>query len=150
MDVVGTRRDAKILMFIYWIDMRYAAIFLFLTPFACAEDDKPDSTVDQLDTATEPDCITSVFYLDNDSDGFGDLNNWVEACAQPEGTVLDISDCDDTDATINPDGVEVCNDKDDDCNLTDDGVGNAWYADSDGDGFGNANSRQRPFSESGH
>ena len=30
---------------------------------------------------------------------------------------MDTSDCDDTDDTINPDGVEVsCNDKDDDCN----------------------------------
>ena len=27
--------------------------------------------------------------------------------------------------------------------LTDDGVGEIWYADGDGDGFGNANSRQQ-------
>ena len=117
---------------------------LFLLTLACAEDNKPDSTVDSVDTATEPDCDTSIFYFDNDSDGYGNLNDWTEACEQPEGTVLDTSDCDDTDATINPDGVEVCNDKDDDCNgLLDDGVGDTWYADSDGDGFGNANSRQQ-------
>ena len=122
--------------------MRYIPIFLFLTPFACAED-KPEPRVDQVDTTTEPDCTTSTFYLDNDSDGYGNLNDWVEACDQPEDRI-DTSDCDDTDATINPEGVEVCNDKDDDCNgLADDGVGSTWYADSDGDGFGNANSRQR-------
>ena len=46
-------------------------------------------------------------------------------------------DCDDNDASVNPDSVEVCNDLDDDCNgVVDDAAGDLWYADADGDGHG--------------
>ena len=37
------------------------------------------------------------------------------ACDQPEGYVDNAEDCDDTDEEMNPDGVEVCNELDDDC-----------------------------------
>lgn len=46
-------------------------------------------------------------------------------------------DCDDGNANINPDATEVCDGMDNDCNgLVDDGVGFVWYADRDGDGYG--------------
>ncbi|MCB9760229.1 MAG: hypothetical protein H6739_10375 [Alphaproteobacteria bacterium] len=46
-------------------------------------------------------------------------------------------DCDDGDADVFPGAVEVCNGEDDDCDGTpDNAVGGTWYADADGDGFG--------------
>lgn len=109
---------------------------------ACGEE-KPEPTEIPSDTA-ETDCPTTLFYADRDGDGYGDVNEWVEACEQPEGTVPDSTDCDDTDALVHPDASETCNDEDDDCNgLIDDGVGDMWYADTDEDGYGNPNARQQ-------
>ena len=46
-------------------------------------------------------------------------------------------DCDDDDAAVNPDAVEVCNGIDDDCDhFADDGTTQRFYEDRDGDGFG--------------
>ena len=48
-------------------------------------------------------------------------------------------DCDDTDAAVHPDAAERCNGRDDDCDgvADEDGVdGGPWYADADGDGYG--------------
>ena len=59
-------------------------------------------------------------------------------CSQTNGYVSDNTDCDDADATINPNSSEVCNDIDDNCNLlVDEGVPvQLWYYDLDGDGYG--------------
>ncbi|MFA6132148.1 MAG: putative metal-binding motif-containing protein, partial [Patescibacteria group bacterium] len=58
----------------------------------------------------------TLWYLDEDADGFGTEHVWVWACDHPSGYVLDNDDCDDSDATVNPDAEEVCgNDFDDDC-----------------------------------
>ncbi len=73
--------------------------------------------------------------VDIDQDGYG---NGSEACANAG------LDCDDGDATINPGAQERCNGVDDDCDgLTDpgDALGAlAWWADADGDGFGDPDS----------
>ena len=61
------------------------------------------------------------------------------ACTQPSGTVDSSNDCDDSDALVNPAGTELCNGVDDDCNgeIDDNPVDTStWYADSDGDGYG--------------
>ena len=63
--------------------------------------------------------------LDEDGDGFTLLTN----------------DCDDTDPNVHPDAVEVCyNGIDDNCNGVEDEEGatsgRVWYADLDGDGYG--------------
>jgi len=59
--------------------------------------------------------VAKTWYIDNDNDGFGNALNSVPAVIKPEGYVLDKTDCDDDDFLINPNGSEVCNGKDDDC-----------------------------------
>jgi hypothetical protein len=55
--------------------------------------------------------------------------------------VADDSDCDDAAKAVHPGATELCNGVDDDCDagVDDDAVDRStWYADSDGDGYGNA------------
>ena len=82
------------------------------------------------------------YYLDSDNDGFGTPLNTVNACAQPSGMVIDMTDCNDNDANINPSELESCNSFDDDCNgQIDDGLTFIdYYADTDGDGYGDPTS----------
>lgn len=60
----------------------------------------------------------SVFYADQDEDGFGDPHNYISICAlfPPPGYVDNHLDCNDTDPMINPDATEIpCNLIDDNC-----------------------------------
>ncbi|MBC8045966.1 MAG: T9SS type A sorting domain-containing protein [Fimbriimonadaceae bacterium] len=61
-------------------------------------------------------CIPNTFYADVDEDGYGDPLSNTLVCEAPEGYVINILDCDDTNHLINPEGFESCNDIDDDCN----------------------------------
>ena len=93
-------------------------------------------------TATVVTVVPNVnYYADADGDGFGDAATLVSTCIQPQGYVTDNTDCDDTRADINPAATEVCNHIDDDCSGTiDDGlVFDTYYADADGDTYGDAN-----------
>ncbi|MCB9762864.1 MAG: hypothetical protein H6739_23890 [Alphaproteobacteria bacterium] len=102
-------------------------------------DDDCDGTTDPDSAADAPD-----WYADDDGDGYGDASDVTAACAQPSGTVSDSSDCDDDDGAVHPGATEVCNSVDDDCDgLTDDDDGgldaataSTWYADDDGDSYG--------------
>ncbi len=48
-------------------------------------------------------------------------------------------DCDDSDASVNPDATEVCDGIDNDCDgQTDEELARTWYLDEDGDGYGGA------------
>ncbi|MBM4391011.1 MAG: putative metal-binding motif-containing protein [Deltaproteobacteria bacterium] len=100
-------------------------------------DDDCDGTADEDDAS---DALT--WYADADADGFGNAGSSVKACARPGGYVSDSDDCDDTSADVSPGEIEVCNNIDDDCDGTvdeDDAAdASTWYADSDGDGYGNA------------
>ena len=129
----------------------------------------------------------SIWYADQDEDGWGDENDSVVVCFAPDGYVgasgdcndedaaynpgapeddctdpndynCDGStgyadadedghpaceDCDDSDADVNPDATEVCNEGvDDDCDgAADDSTAVdalTWYEDLDGDGYGDA------------
>jgi hypothetical protein len=63
--------------------------------------------------------IQNTYYADFDGDSFGDPNSSVQACSQPTGYVANNSDCNDANASINPNTI--------------------WYSDIDGDGYGNLN-----------
>ncbi|MBU2938773.1 putative metal-binding motif-containing protein [Lacinutrix sp. C3R15] len=87
-------------------------------------------------TGTDPD--GQSWYLDNDGDGYGTIEdiNW-HAPPQPAGYADNSNDCDDTDATIHPEATEVPdNDIDENCNGL---FGITFYKDVDGDGFGDFN-----------
>ncbi len=85
--------------------------------------------------------FSPMYYADSDGDGFGDMNSSMSACTAPSGYVTDDTDCDDSNANVYPGAVEICNGIDDDCDgQIDEGAGgNTYYADSDGDGFGDMN-----------
>ncbi len=86
---------------------------------------------------------------DSDGDGFGSsaAEDAVRACISPEGFLEDASDCDDADADISPDAEEVCDAVDNNCDgQVDEGLsdGSTWYADGDGDGFGDPDAAISP------
>jgi hypothetical protein len=81
----------------------------------------------------------SSWFVDGDGDGFGDDASEVVACEAPPGTLSTGGDCLDSDPTVFPGATEICNGVDDDCDgLVDDDAtgGDPWFADDDGDGFG--------------
>jgi hypothetical protein len=82
--------------------------------------------------------VFQVFFRDADGDGFGDLNDAIEACEPPEGYVDNSTDCRDDDRTIFPTADEICNGIDDDCDLAvdEDTALVRFYRDADGDGAG--------------
>jgi Putative metal-binding motif len=54
---------------------------------------------------------------DLDGDGFGgSAEPFSTPCVPPPGYVASISDCDDSDPSVNPGALEVCNGRDDNCN----------------------------------
>jgi len=95
--------------------------------------------VDDNCDGTPDDGVTSTYYVDADADSFGDAAQTVEACSTPSGYAADATDCNDADAAVNPGADEICDGVDNDCNSEiDEGVTSTYYADADGDSFGNA------------
>ena len=81
----------------------------------------------------------STWYADADGDVYGGDQFTVAACDAPDGYVSNTDDCDDLAPASHPGASEICDDADNDCDGTvDEGVGHTWYADSDGDGYGDA------------
>lgn len=82
-------------------------------------------------------CMPTEFYADNDNDGFGDVNDVQMACFSLVGYVQNDLDCDDNNANIFPNAVEICDNQDNNCDgLVDEGVQQVFYIDNDNDGFG--------------
>ena len=114
--------------------------------------------------------FATTWYVDSDSDGFGDPNTSQSACSQPAGYVANSTDncdgdaaktdpgtcgCGNVDVDIDSDGV--CDTSDNctnasACNYSDAGNGactfaTTWYADSDSDGYGDPNTSQSACSQ---
>lgn len=85
--------------------------------------------------------VLQTFYLDSDHDGFGQAASTTRACSAPAGYATSSTDCNDSDASINPAATEICDALDNDCDAAiDEGVLQTFYLDSDHDGFGQASS----------
>ncbi|HNH46125.1 MAG TPA: putative metal-binding motif-containing protein, partial [Myxococcota bacterium] len=88
----------------------------------------------------------ATWYVDSDGDGFGSTAETQGACSAPEGYVGNADDCDDANKLVNPDGIEICDEADNNCNgLVDDedpalSEAPTWYEDQDGDGSGDEGS----------
>ncbi len=103
------------------------------------KDDNCDGVSDESE-ATDAD----LWYADADDDGYGLDAFTTVACEQPESYAASAGDCYDDGtafgATINPDGQEICDEFDNDCDgSTDESDAEDavfWYADGDGDGYG--------------
>ena len=82
-----------------------------------------------------------TYFRDQDADGYGNQSISTTSCNQPFGYVANDLDCNDNDPNINPDSDERCDNVDNNCNgIIDDGVQTiTYFADSDGDGFGDNN-----------
>lgn len=97
---------------------------------------------DDCDDSSADITVAGAFFNDNDNDGFGNPEAPIEACDAPFGFVEDNTDCNDDHPMINPEGVEICDGMDNDCDaLTDDADDSVEgqltvFTDADGDGFG--------------
>ncbi len=95
----------------------------------------------------------SDLYADGDGDGYG-AGEAVSSCQAMDGYVTTAGDCDDSNPVVNPEAFEQCNGIDDNCNgqVDDNPVDpSTFYADSDGDGFGDpARPKQACSQPSGH
>jgi hypothetical protein len=86
---------------------------------------------DDCDGEIDTDAVeVTTWYADVDGDGYGDPDAGVSTCDQPTDYVADAQDCDDTDATVNPE--------------TD------WYEDADGDGYGSSTKLRQCEQPTGH
>lgn len=59
--------------------------------------------------------VKTIWYRDSDGDGFGDALNTQESCSAPAGYVASGTDCDDTEITIYPGALEICDGQDNNC-----------------------------------
>ncbi len=107
----------------------------------CDPDDVDEDCDGLSDDADTGPSAPSTWYADADGDGHGDPDSPQQACDRPDGFVSSTTDCHDGNFLIHPDMAETCNGLDDNCDgLIDEEALDAlpWYADVDGDGFGDS------------
>jgi len=100
-----------------------------------------DGLLDSLDCDDGDPRVTqpATWYADADGDGYGDQQATATACQRPEGYVDNADDCDEASADIHPGASELCDGIDNDCDghIDEEAVDpSTWYADVDGDGYG--------------
>ena len=96
-------------------------------------DNDCDGEIDELGE------VNRLWYQDADNDGYGDATLFTTACTQPTGYVENDLDCDDEDGLQHPDGIEICNQEDDNCDgvIDTDAVDPiTYFQDLDNDGYG--------------
>ncbi len=135
--------------------------FVYAGADEVCDPDRTDEDCDGLADDIDPDTLLvpadaswgtpmALFYPDGDGDGHGDENvPGAYYCHDPSGGGSLFStggdDCDDAEGTVYPGAAEVCDGLDNDCDgAVDDADSDVegaptWYADSDGDGYGDGN-----------
>ncbi|MCP4917125.1 MAG: hypothetical protein GY913_09385 [Proteobacteria bacterium] len=130
-------------------------MLLLLTALACRtkdvevidssppEDIAVDADGDGVDETTDCDDTNSSVYPGNAETPYNGTDDDCDEATPDDDLDGDgfayADDCDDDSAEVNPDAIESCNGIDDDCNgSVDDAVGDTWYPDVDGDGYGDA------------
>jgi hypothetical protein len=75
-------------------------------------DDNCDGLIDDDD----PNVVgQSYWYADTDGDGYGDMNDFILSCEQPDDYVDNLEDCDDTTESVYPNAPEINDGLDNDC-----------------------------------
>ncbi len=116
-----------------------AAIYPDADEYCNGKDDDCDGETDEYSAL---DAVP--LYLDADDDGYGssDPSGSIISCGSVVGYARTTTDCDDSNVDINPDADELCDEVDNDCDGDvdeDDAIdASTWYADADGDGYGDA------------
>ncbi len=104
-----------------------------------------DGVDEDCDGSVDNNAVDATFwYLDADSDRFGNAARVQSSCSQPAGYVANATDCDDSLNTVNPAAPELCDtaNTDEDCDGSADDADasttgqSRWYADADADGAG--------------
>lgn len=101
-----------------------------------------DDIDNNCDGQIDEDLQLYTYYLDADSDSYGDDAISIQICYDVPaiGYVVDNTDCVDDDSAINPAAVEICDDIDNNCDgqVDEDLPLFKYYLDNDKDGFGDA------------
>jgi hypothetical protein len=107
-----------------------------------------DGIDNDCDGQIDDDANLKQYWYDHDGDGFGGLFRSELSCSDPgDEWVANSADCDDDDPAVNPEAQEICGRVDEDCDgyvdESDDSVDTStfstFYADDDGDNFGDRN-----------
>ena len=78
-----------------------------------------------------------LFFGDVDGDGFGEESNPILSCEIRSGIATVFGDCDDSNSTVYPDAIEICDAIDNDCDEEiDEDATSTFYSDIDNDGYG--------------
>ena len=112
-------------------------LFLLLLSACTPTADKAASDTEPTDTQPDTEGCEVVRYADEDGDGYGDPDAPLDGCEDPGAGSPYGTDCDDEDAAVRPGATETCDEVDQDCDdAIDEGVGDTFYTDVDGDGYG--------------
>ncbi len=110
-----------------------------------------DGLDNDCDGAVDEDLPLTAWYPDEDGDGYGDATSApTYACVGDSGSVADGTDPDDSNGSVYPGAVEICDglDNDGDGGIDED-LPDAWYPDGDSDGYGDGDAVPKSGCEGG-
>ncbi|MFZ4749966.1 MAG: MopE-related protein, partial [Phycisphaerales bacterium] len=73
------------------------------------------NTVDDDCDGSTDEGVTTTYYADGDGDGYGRASATQQACAAPSGYVASGTDCNDSNAAVNPGATDLCDGVDNNC-----------------------------------